>query len=232
MSLPAAILCGGKATRLYPLTEDHPKALIEIAGEPFLAHQLRLLKRSGIDRVVLCAGYLAEMLVDYAGDGSRFGVAIDYSFDGPRPLGTAGALKLALPRLGEEFFVLYGDSYLACDYQAVARRFRESRKPALMTVFANHDRFDRSNVAMGSSREILAYDKHNRTMAMKHIDYGLGVFHACAFDRVPADQPMDLAALYKQLLQAGELAACEVAQRFYEIGSFEGIRELNDLLRG
>lgn len=227
--LPVAILAGGLATRLRPVTETIPKALIEIAGEPFLAHQLRLLKRNGIDRVVLCVGYRSSQIEDYAGDGSRFGLSISYSSDGPELLGTAGALRKALPLLGERFFTLYGDSYLPCDYAAVEQTFLQSGKKGLMTVFRNEGAWDTSNVEFSEGR-ILKYDKIHKTPAMQYIDYGLGVFHRAVFDRVPSDKPFDLVVLYQELLQAGELAAFEALERFYEIGSQEGIAELSGLL--
>ena len=112
---PVAILGGGLATRLRPLTDRIPKALVDVNGEPFIAHQMRLLRSNGVERVVYCAGYRGEMIREYTGDGARFGLEVEYSFDGPAPLGTAGAIKRALPLLGESFFVLYGDSYLPCD---------------------------------------------------------------------------------------------------------------------
>jgi NDP-sugar pyrophosphorylase family protein len=227
--LPIAILAGGLATRLRPITGTIPKALVDIAGAPFLGHQLRLLSQRGIERVVLCVGYLGEQVRGYAGDGSAFGLHVDYSFDGPRLLGTAGAIRQALPLLGEDFFAIYGDSYLPCDYGEAARTFLESGKPGLMTVFRNEGRWDRSNVEYADGR-ILAYDKANRTPRMRHIDYGLGVFRRGAFDTVPPDQPCDLAAVYQDLLQRGELAAWEARERFYEIGSPEGIRELTEFL--
>jgi NDP-sugar pyrophosphorylase family protein len=215
MSLPVAILCGGLGTRLYPLTRNKPKALVDIGGEAFLARQLRLLKESGIDRAVLCVGHHGDMLRDYAGDGGRFGLSVEYSWDGPYPLGTAGAVRKALPLLGDEFFVMYGDSYLPCDYRTVERRFHESGKQGLMTVFRNEGRWDRSNVEMSDVGSVRVYDKKNSTPAMRHIDYGLGVFRASAFDRAPTEGAFDLAALYQQLLREGELAACEVSERFY-----------------
>ena len=227
--LPVTILAGGLATRLRPLTETIPKALVEINGEPFLAHQLRLLERGGVDRVVLCVGYRGEQIREYAGDGSAFGLRVAYSFDGPRLLGTAGAVRRALPLLGEQLFVLYGDSYLPCDYAAVEQAFLASGKLAMMTVFPNRGLWDTSNVEFMNGA-ITAYDKVNRTAAMQHIDYGLGVFRSQAFDLVEEDQPMDLAVLYQQLLRHGELAAYEVPTRFYEIGSVEGIRELEGFL--
>jgi NDP-sugar pyrophosphorylase family protein len=228
--LPVAILAGGLATRLRPVTESIPKALIEVNGEPFLAHQLRLLRDRGIQRAVVCAGYLGERIRSFAGAGEAFGLRIDYSFDGPVLLGTGGAIRRALPLLGESFFVVYGDSYLPCDYAAVAEAFRGSGKSALMTVFRNEGRWDSSNVEFSGGR-ILAYDKVRRTPRMRHIDYGLGAFSREAFAAVPEDRPSDLAALYQDLLLRGDLAACEVGRRFYEIGSWEGIRELEEYLK-
>ena len=227
--LPVAILAGGLATRLRPLTEAIPKALVEINGEPFLAHQLRLLSRSGFERVVLCAAYRGEQIREYAGDGRAFGLHIEYSFDGPQLLGTAGAIRRALPLLGDNFFVLYGDSYLPCDYASIERTFLASKMAALMTIFPNSDRWDTSNVEF-SARRIRAYDKVNRTAAMRHIDYGLGVFRRDVFEALPEAQPADLAAVYQGLVRRGELAAYEVPTRFYEIGSPEGIRELAEFL--
>jgi N-acetyl-alpha-D-muramate 1-phosphate uridylyltransferase len=228
--LPVAILAGGLATRLRPLTETIPKSLVEINGEPFLWHQLRLLRENGVRRVVLCVSHLGELVRDSAGDGSAFGLHIDYSFDGSTLLGTAGALKRALPLLGESFFVLYGDSYLPIDLGAVEAAFRAGGKAGLMAVYSNEGQWDTSNVEFVDGR-IVAYDKKLRTARMRHIDYGLGVLHAAALDRVPAGESCDLATLYRELLDAGQLAAFEAPHRFYEIGSFSGIEELSSYLR-
>ncbi|MCW5979232.1 MAG: nucleotidyltransferase family protein [Bryobacteraceae bacterium] len=227
---PVAILAGGLATRLRPLTENRPKALVEINGEPFLAHQLRLLKRRGISRVALCVGYLGEAVRDFAGDGRAFGLRIEYSQDWPDLRGTAGAVAKALPLLGERFFVLYGDSYLPCDYCAAQETFLASGRAAMMTVFANDGRWDASNVEFAGGR-IVAYDKKQRSARMRHIDYGLGAFHRWAFENLAPDRSHDLTDIYQDLLRRGELAAFEAGERFYEIGSFEGIRELSEYLK-
>lgn len=224
--LPVAILAGGLATRLGKLAEKTPKSLISVAGEPFIAHQLRLLKSNGIQHVILCVGHLGEMIESVVGNGSAFGVRVEYSYDGAKLLGTAGAIRGAIPRLGEKFFVLYGDSYLPCDYSVVEREFLRSGKPGLMTVFRNEGRWDTSNVEFEDGK-ILVYSKKNRTPRMKYIDYGLGVFERTAFDRTPAS---DLADVYGELLQAGQLAGFEVCERFYEIGSLAGMQELESLL--
>ena len=222
--LPVAILAGGLATRLRPATEKVPKSLLDVNGEPFIAHQLRLLKANGVERVVLCVGFLGEMVRDVVKDGREFGLHVEYSFDGPALLGTAGALKRALPLLGHAFLTLYGDSYLLCDYASVAREFEASGKQGLMTVFGNEGQWDTSNVEFADGR-IVAYNKKERTPRMKYIDYGLGAFTAKAFERVPADKAFDLAELYQAILADGELAGMEIKQRFYEIGSLAGLEE-------
>ena len=229
--MPAVILAGGLATRMRPITERTPKALIEVGGHPFLWHQLQLLKRNGILRVLLLVGYLGEEVRRQFGDGSELGISIDYSFDGPVLLGTAGAIRQALPMLPERFFVLYGDSYLPCDYGAIEKAFVSSGLPALMTVYHNADRYDTSNVEY-DGRRILHYDKVNRTPMMRHIDYGLGAFTRRVFADIPAGKQCDLSTIYQLLLDNRHLAAFEANERFYEIGSREGLRDMEELLRG
>lgn len=231
MSLPVAILAGGLATRLHPVTTTIPKALVDVGGRPFAEHQLDWLRSQGIERVVFSVAHLGEMIRDALGDGSRFNLHIDYVFDGGTLLGTAGALKRALPVLsnspgqaGGAFFVLYGDSLLTCDLPAIERAFLASGRSGLMTVFRNDDLWDRSNVLFRDGR-LLRYDKVNRSSDMRHIDYGLGVLTPRALAPVPDDRPFDLAAVYQQLVASDDLAGVEVADRFYEIGSPEGLEE-------
>lgn len=229
MTLPVAILAGGLATRLHPLTEIIPKSLIDVAGKPFIVHQLALLRRYGLTCVVLCVGHLGDLIRDTLGDGSDFGVDLHYVFDGPTLLGTGGALRGALPLLGEAFFVLYGDSYLECDYAAIEQTFWQSGKMGLMTVLRNNDRWDRSNVLFRGDR-IEHYDKRDRIPGMRHVDYGLGGLRAEVFAPYPPNRPLDLAAIYQDLLARDQLAAVEVHQRFYEIGSLAGLAETRQYL--
>jgi NDP-sugar pyrophosphorylase family protein len=227
--LTVAILAGGLATRLRPITESVPKSLMEVNGEPFVLHQLRLLQANGVRHIVLCVGHLGELVQGAVGNGSALGVQVDYSFDGPVLLGTAGAIKNALPKLGNPFFVMYGDSYLPCDYDAIARNFESAGVLGMMTVFRNEGKWDTSNVEFEAG-EILAYSKTDRTPRMRYIDYGLGVFRAEAFQNFPAGKACDLAELYTQLLRRKQLAAFEVEERFYEIGSPAGLRETGEFL--
>jgi NDP-sugar pyrophosphorylase family protein len=227
--LPVAILAGGLATRLGAVARQTPKCLLDVAGHPFVHHQLRQLHNQGVRRVALCLGHLGEQVVDSVGDGSAFGLEVAYSFDGPQVRGTAGAIKRALPLLGSSFFVLYGDSYLECSYAAVQKAYEAAGQLALMTVFRNQGCWDRSNVEFCDHR-ILAYDKALCTERMRYIDYGLGVFNRQAFDIVPTEDPFDLAAVYQEMLRRGKLAGYEVMDRFYEIGSIEGLEETRKLL--
>lgn len=229
LEIPIAILAGGLATRLRPITEKIPKSLVMVAGKPFLAHQLELLRSHGIYRVVLCVGYLGEMIQRDFGDGSAFDLQLKYSFDGPKLLGTGGAVKQALPLLGGEFFVLYGDSYLPLEYRPVAEFFRRSGKLGCMTVYRNEGRYDTSNVVFRDG-EIAVYDKKNRRPEMRHIDYGLSLFKAPVFNSYPPDEPFDLAEVMGKLVAKKQLAGYEVTQRFYEMGSPAGLAELETLL--
>jgi MurNAc alpha-1-phosphate uridylyltransferase len=218
--LPVAILAGGLATRMHPATQTIPKSLIEVAGRPFIDHQLELLRAEGIKQVVLCVGYLGEMIESHIGDGERFGLSVRYSFDGEKLLGTGGALRRALPLLADDFFVLYGDSYLEIDYAAVQAAYRASAKPALMTVFRNEGQWDTSNVLFDGEK-IVRYDKRNPTADMKYIDYGLGIVSSDLLKH--QSEAFDLADIYAELVAKGRLAGFEAKKRFYEIGTPSGL---------
>lgn len=229
--LPVAILAGGLATRLGPLSRETPKCLMDVGGRPFIDHQLHFLAGEGVSRVVLCLGHLGEKVVKFVGDGRAYGLDVVYSFDGPDLKGTAGALRRALPQLGRAFFVLYGDSWLECSYAAVQDAYEAAGTLALMTVFHNEGRWDSSNVEFSGGR-ILDYNKVDRTARMRHIDYGLGVLDRRAFETLPGDGAGDLAALYQAMLRREQLAGFEVDQRFYEIGSVAGLEETRSHLVG
>jgi NDP-sugar pyrophosphorylase family protein len=221
------ILAGGLGTRLGDRVAATPKPLLEVAGEPFVLHQLRLLSRYECERVVLCVGYLGELVEERLGR-ERFGITIDYSFDGPGLDGTLGAVRRALPLLGPRFLVLYGDTYLRLDYADAARRWRESGCPGLMTVLRNDGQWDSSNAIYAEGR-VVAYDKFNATQAMHWIDYGLGGLERGALDLVDTAE-RDLSTLYNALACRGELFGYEAALRFYEIGTPKALAETSAFL--
>ena len=227
--LPVAILAGGLATRLRPITETIPKALIEIAGEPFIFHQLRYLKQQGVTSITLCIGYLGNMIEASVGDGSQFGLQVNYSFDGPKLLGTGGALKAALPLLGKNFFIFYGDSYLPIQFKPVEKSYFLSKKLGLMTVLKNENRWDKSNVVYEKG-SLLEYNKEEIKPNMSYIDYGLGILNADVFTEYPEGKIFDLSNVYNELSISGRLFGYEVYERFYEIGSHQGILEAQEYL--
>ena len=224
------LLAGGKATRLRPVTETIPKSMLDVAGKPFIAHQLELVQKNAIKKVLICASFLGEQIKNYLGDGSNFGLSVEYSFDGDELLGTGGAINKAKVKLDEQFFVMYGDSYLNTDFEIINEYFFAQSKPALMTVYLNKGKWDSSNVLYENGR-LLKYDKVNRTTDMKHIDYGLGILSKQVFDEYDDKSVFDLAEVYGNLLEKGLLTGYEVKERFYEIGSFAGLEETDKFLR-
>jgi len=222
--VPVAILAGGRATRLGSITAGIPKALVPIMGRPFIDHQLALLHRHGVRQVVLCLGHFGEQIVEHVGDGKRFGLSVRYSFDGERLLGTGGAVRRAMPFLGSMCWIVYGDAYLDIDYGAVLAHFVERSEPALMTVFRNAGRWDQSN-AVFRDGYVLRYDKRQPDPEMAYIDYGASLYRAAVLNRIPFDEPYDLGDLSHALAVDRLLAGYEVIQRFYEVGSVDGIHE-------
>ncbi len=225
---PVCILAGGLGTRLGERVRDTPKPLLEVAGEPFLIHQLRLLAGCGAQRVVLCVGYLGERVEQRIGS-ECFGIEIRYSYDAPELDGTLGAIRRSRALLGDRFLVLYGDTYLRIDYADVARTWEASGLPAVMAVLRNEGRWDTSNTLFADGR-VVAYDKTAPTREMEWIDYGLGGLTAAAIEAVP-DWESDLSALYRKLASAGLLCGYEAQERFFEIGTPAALAEADAFLR-
>jgi NDP-sugar pyrophosphorylase family protein len=229
-TVPVALLAGGLASRLHPVTRSIPKALVDIGGRPFIDHQLALLRRAGVRRAVVCLGHLGRMVEEHLGDGSAHGLELRYSYDGPRLLGTAGALRQAGPLLGDLFWVLYGDSYLEVDYRALLTALPPRPALGLMTVMRNGNRWDRSNAVYRGGR-VLRYDKRSASADMEYIDYGLTLLRSTVLEFVPPDRPHDLADLYANMAERGQMAGYEVTRRFYEIGSPTGLEETRAYLQ-
>ncbi len=230
------ILAGGLATRMRPLTEKIPKAMIPVAGRPFIDHQLAWLAAHGVTEVVLSVGYLGGALVDHVGDGARYGLRVRAVDEGTELRGTAGAVRLALDEgaLAERFLLTYGDSFLPIDFGAVFAAFAASGAPALMTVFRNQGRWDQSNVIF-DGRKVTLYDKQRRTRPPEDfafIDYGLSALAREVVAReIPAGVKADLAELFHALSLRGELAGYESGERFYEIGSPAGLEDFEAWVR-
>jgi NDP-sugar pyrophosphorylase family protein len=228
--MQAVILAGGLGTRLRSLTEKIPKALVPVAGRPFIEYQIDVFRRYGVTDLIVCVGYLGHMIEEYLGDGRRYGVSVRYGYEGENLLGTAGAVKNVERFLDSVFFVQYGDSYLQVDYRDVMSSFLRRGALGLMVVYRNEDRWDRSNVVVADGF-VRAYDKARRLPGMVYIDYGVSVLRRDVLSRIPAGVQVDLSEVFQGLIEENQLLAYEAAVRFYEIGSWSGLREFEELVR-
>ena len=225
-----AILAGGMATRLSPVTSIIPKSLIRVGDKTFIDIQLELLKKNNFSHVVLCVGYGGDLIRDHVGNGNKFGLNIEYSFDGKKLLGTGGAIKNAFKFLDDNFFVMYGDSYLPIRYKNVQKSFEKQNKLALMTIYKNYDNYDKSNIIYRKGK--IVHYKKQQTLenlfehgVLDHIDYGLSILNKLALDKIDKTC-YDLSVVFEKMLDLDQLAALEIKSRFYEIGSFKGLDEL------
>jgi MurNAc alpha-1-phosphate uridylyltransferase len=221
---PVAILAGGMGKRLYPITQTIPKSLVLVAGKAFIIHQLEYLRDQGVKEVILCVNHLGEMIQNIIGNGENFSIKISYSYDGLISLGTGGAIAKSLPLLGDNFFILYGDTFLPINFNEIAETYKINKTKALMTVFKNDNKWDKSNVMFTNNR-LIKYNKYNPTTEMNYIDYGLSVVGASVFKDYSIDKNFDLADVYKNLSESNSLSGFEVHERFYEIGSLSGFQE-------
>lgn len=230
--MQVVILAGGLGTRLRTIAPNVPKALVPVAGRPFIEHQFELLRADGLVDALLCIGMKGDMIEQYVGNGERFGMRVQYSREDPeRLLGTGGALLNAWPMLRDEFFVMYGDSYLPTDYGAVVAAFHSRKPPAMMCVYRNEGRWDASNTRVADGW-VVYYSKRAKPGEADYIDYGLSAYRRDTLDPYRHwPMPLDLAAVQEDLVRKGLLAAFEVRERFYEIGKPEGLRELEEHLR-
>ena len=227
--MQVAILAGGLATRLGALTKQQPKSMVKVLGKSFLAYQLDVIKKRGIRDIILCLGYMGEQIEKHFGNGREYGMNINYSFE-DSPLGTAGALKNAEHLLNDIFFTMYGDSYLFVDFNTVMSYFKSQNKLALMTVYNNYDRYDRSNIVVEGNL-VKKFSKKERTEDMVCIEYGANIFKKEALKMVPVNQFYSLDELFPRLIEMEQLLAFEVRERFYEIGSSQGLEEFAEYVK-
>jgi len=228
--MQVVILSGGLATRLNSLRLDVPKSMIEVGGEPFLLHQIELLKKNNLLDIILCIGHLGDQIVNYFGNGERFGVNIKYSWEEDKLLGTGGAVKKAAHLLEDRFIVMYGDSYLDFNYNRYIKYFYGARVLALMAVYLNNDTIDKSNVTYRNG-QITNYDKRGKQRLNYYIDYGATILSKKLLNLIPDKEFYDLSDLFTELSNKKMLFGYEISNRFYEIGSVKGIRDFEKYLK-
>jgi NDP-sugar pyrophosphorylase family protein len=228
--ITVVLLAGGLATRLNSVTVNTPKSMILIDDKPFIYYQLKLLAEKGITQVLICTGHLGDQIESFVGDGKDYGLDVSYSREGENLLGTGGALRKALFLLGSAFVVMYGDSYLDVDFKDICSYYYAQNKPGLMTIYRNDNLWDRSNVVYVGGN-ILAYDKNNLTSDMHFIDYGLAILNKKSIEPLITKDVFDLSEIYQKLIENNNMAGYVIGKRFYEIGSSEGISEMQDYIK-
>jgi len=226
ISIPIALICGGLGKRMHPVTYSKPKSLINVCGKPFIEHQLELLRFSGFKNVVICAGHFGKQIQDFVGNGNRWELNINYSFDGDYQIGTGGALIKALNLLGKEFFVIYGDSYLPINFHIIYDFFKKSNSLAVMAIYENNNKFDKSNVKYYEDGNNIYYSK-NDTNEMIYIDYGVSIIRSSLLEDYKYNQMyIDLSQIFEEFSKNKLIKGYEVHDRFYEIGSFKGLSDI------
>lgn len=230
--LPITILAGGLATRLRPVTEKIPKSMVLINDQPFVFHQLQLLKEKRIEKVHFCLGYLGEMVEEYVRLHFKDAFELSFSYDGNPLLGTGGAVVNAFRFLPETFFITYGDSYLDVDYLAINNVYLAENQDdyGLMTVYNNAGKWDSSNVIF-KNNILEYYSKKNKIESMNYIDFGIGILAKQHFKNRMLGENFDLSEIYEKLSLEQKLIGFEVFNRFYEVGSFSGIEDLSNYLK-
>ncbi len=227
--IQVAIILGGLGTRLGSRTTRRPKALVPVRGRPFVAHQLELMAEHGVTDVVVCVGHRGRQIERFVGDGLAWGLSVRYSSDGPNLLGTAGALRQALPLLAPSFAVTYGDSYVTMDYPALLRAHETAGRAATVAVYQNAGRWDRSNIVLHGDR-VAVYDKYRDHEGMTWIDAGVTALDRRWVAALPAGRPLDLAEQFHLLAQTSRMGAHPIRERFYEVGSPAGLAEFRRLI--
>jgi N-acetyl-alpha-D-muramate 1-phosphate uridylyltransferase len=222
--IPVVILCGGQSTRLSPLTEKRPKSMIEVLGKPFIDHQLTLLKKNNVTKVILCIGKYGDQIWDYVKDGLNWGLSVKYSDDGEKLLGTGGALLNARPILPDEFIVMNGDSYLDIDYNTIVTKFHHKGKPILMTVYPIKGTNFVGNVCVRHNK-IVDYNKSGKNRDMNYIDYGITPMKKWLLDYFPSGDAFDFGQIYSQMIQEHGVSCYQSPKIFHEIGTHDGLEE-------
>ncbi len=232
--MQCVIFAGGLGTRMMPLTSTIPKSLIDVNGKPFLYYQLRWLKKQNISDVLINIGHYGKMIKDYAGNGDQFSLKIDYVDEGEHLLGTGGALRLAYDqsKLDDNFFITYGDSFLPIDFNQIYLSYKMRNTP-LMTIFKNDNKLDNSNIIVYEDYRIF-YDKEYLTFPkinFSYIDYGLSILNLNTLKHYLPEGKSKLSDMFYKLSCDKLLRGYEIYERFYEIGSFDGLNDFKNWVK-
>lgn len=218
------VLAGGLGTRLGKLTKKTPKIMVKINSIPFIDYQLSHFYDNGITNIIYCLGHYQDQVCDYIESKKISKIKIQYAFETDQLLGTGGAIKNALHLAEDKFIVQYGDSFLPIKYADIYNHFIRSNKSALMTIYKNKHKHDRSNIYF-NGKKIMDYEKlSNHNIKYEYIDYGCSLFKKKVFSDIK-EKEFDLSNVFKKLVHDDDLDHFTTMHRFYEIGSHSGIKE-------
>jgi NDP-sugar pyrophosphorylase family protein len=218
-----AILCGGFGTRLYPVTKYLPKSLYPINGKPFIDYQLERLKSGGFNHIVLLVSHFGNEIREYVGNGERYGLNIEYSFDDAK--GTLPAIKKAFKFLDYNFFITYGDSYLTADFKDIQKTYDAQNKPFLVTIYKNNDETLHKNNIAYINNQIVDYSQLNLNNSCQYVDYGITILNKNYLDNIDETWYTNVSNLYNFAIAKNNLASYVIKERFYEVGSLRGIQD-------
>ncbi len=219
------ILCGGRGSRIKKITKKKPKCLIDFYGKPFLFYQLNYLKKNHIKNVILSVGYKAEMIKNYIKNHIDF-INVKIVNDGKNLLGTGGAVKKSIKFLKKNFYVIYGDSYL----NFKLKNLKFNNQISSMAIYKNQNKYDKSNVERKKTNFII-YDKSKKINDYKYIDYGVSYLEKKIFKNFKKNTRFDLSNLLQKISKNSKLKGYVVKKRFYEIGSYSGIKQFKNFLK-
>ena len=219
------ILSGGKGTRVKKYTSKIPKCLIKVNGKPFLYHQLKYLKKYKVKNILISSGYLGEKINLYVKNHINF-LNVKVVNDGKKLLGTGGAVVNSLKYLKKNFFIIYGDSYLNFNLKKMVNK----RKLATMAIYKNKDQYDKSNIILKKTNKIL-YIKNKKNKNLFYIDYGVSYINKKIFKGLKKNVRFELSDFYEMISKKNKLSSFKVKKRFYEIGSYKGIKDIKNYLK-
>lgn len=229
-NIQVVILAGGKGSRLMPLTEKIPKSMVKINGVPFLEIILRNLKSKGINRIVLCVGYLSYVIEDYFHTGQKLNLKISYSHEN-QVLGTAGAIKNARKLLENEFIVLNGDTFVEIDLEKFVKFSQHNNKICTITGFKNHDN-DKdfcNNLLIDKNYRVLKYTKDEKISEMDYVDAGV---YYCKREimnyfnnKVPISLEYDV---FSKLIKDEQMICFPIHKKFHDIGNLINMNKFKE----
>ena len=216
----AVILAGGRGTRLRPITNTRPKPMVEFHGRPFLEYLIEMLREQGFKNVLLLLGYLPEVIIDYFGDGRRWGIKIDYSVSGPDDL-TASRVRLARSKIEPCFLLMYCDNYWPMQIDGMWEQYVASKMPAMITVYSNKDNYSRDSVRIGANNKVVVFDRSRTIPGLKGVEISYAILDKSVLELLPEQDELFEVAIYPELVKLRQLAAYVSDHRYYSVGSHE-----------